>query len=595
MRFCFVQTRAYLPTLLLWCALAVPCQVAIPVLEMLLPKAVIAQLTGGGTLSALVWVVLGMTLALALLSALDKLAIKMVFQCKMLMGTHYMRLITLKGLRTDYCNQETQAFRQLQQESYSQCSNNESDLRNVYLAWIGLAASVLGFAVYAALLVNLNALIVVFLAATSLGSYLLNLRINRWADEHRAERTQFNQRLGYVDRVAEDAKSAKDVRLYRMEAWLAKVYAHNLQGIAAWYRRYGRVVLKTSFFDASLSLLREGLAYAYLIYLACLGEIDAGDFVMYFAAITGFSGWLGGVMAQLTQLSRLSLSVAVVRRYLDYPEGYLRVGGAQPKSMTAPADIVLKDVCYRYQGAQRDTLHRVSLTLRAGEHIGIVGLNGAGKTTLMKLVCGLCDPTQGQVLYGGRDLREYDRDAYTRLFAAVFQQYSLLPLSIRELIAQGEAADDSRITECLTIAGVADKIATLPKGLDTPYDPSINEGGVSFSGGETQKLLLARAMYRNAPCLILDEPTAALDPISENRLYETYHAMTEGKTSLFISHRLASTRFCDRILLLEDGRIVQQGTHDELLKQQGRYRELFETQARCYREEPQKEASADEN
>ena len=206
------------------------------------------------------------------------------------------------------------------------------------------------------------------------------------------------------------------------------------------------------------------------------------------------------------------------------------------------------------------------------------------------LICGLIEPTEGRVLYDGTDIREYNRNEYYRLFGAVFQDYSVLPVTIEEIVAEsvGGELDSGKVEECLKKAGLWDKISSLEQGAKTKYDKAFWDDGINLSGGEIQKLLLARALYRQSPIVILDEPTAALDPIAENRLYERYNEIMENKSTIFISHRLASTRFCSRIMLIDRGKILEEGTHEQLLKQKGMYYRLFETQAKYYLENPEK-------
>lgn len=283
------------------------------------------------------------------------------------------------------------------------------------------------------------------------------------------------------------------------------------------------------------------------------------------------------------------MAVSHFRSFLSFPEQFQREGGVETDALLAfPKVIELKNVCYRYPGAKADTLLDINLKINPAEHLAVVGLNGAGKTTLVKLICGLIDPTAGTVLYDGTDVRAYNRTAYYRLFSAVFQQFSILPATIEEIA--GESApgqvDPEAAGNCLLQAGLWDKIQELPNGIKSTYSRVIQDDGIEFSGGELQKLLLARALYKNAPVMVLDEPTAALDPISESRLYETYHKVMENHSTVFISHRLASTRFCSRILLMDGGRIAEEGTHEQLLSQKGKYYELFETQAKYYREHP---------
>ena len=204
----------------------------------------------------------------------------------------------------------------------------------------------------------------------------------------------------------------------------------------------------------------------------------------------------------------------------------------------------------------------MNLTIRPGEKLAIVGLNGAGKTTLVKLICGFLDPTEGRVLLNGQDIRQYNRRDYYELLSAVFQDFSILECSVAENVSQNPVdIDREKVKRCLEQAGIWEKIESLPKGMDTPIGKSVYEDGVELSGGQTQRLVLARALYKEPQILVLDEPTAALDPLAENDIYQRYESMTKGKTSLFISHRLASTQFCDRILFLANGKIAEEGTH----------------------------------
>ena len=245
---------------------------------------------------------------------------------------------------------------------------------------------------------------------------------------------------------------------------------------------------------------------------------------------------------------------------------------------------------FTYPGSEKPTLKDLNLTIRPGEKIALVGLNGAGKSTLVKLLCGLYRPTSGTIRVGGRSLSSYGREEYFSLIAAVFQDVKLLPLTIAQNVASdnGDGIDRERVKQCLSLAGLGEMAESLPKKEDTPLGRGVLDDGIELSGGERQKVWMARAFYKRAPILILDEPTAALDPLAEQEIYEKYVRMSEGKTSLFISHRLASTRFCDRIWLLENGRVTEQGSHEELMRKKGAYARLFEVQGKYYRKEAAK-------
>ncbi|MCI8694571.1 MAG: ABC transporter ATP-binding protein [Lachnospiraceae bacterium] len=572
--------------LLVLCTASILAKVAQSILTTWLPKVVIEKISIGSSPAELIWAVLLFMTSLSILSGGEIFLTQYISIQRLQMNTFYQKRFAIKGLTTDYCNQEDERFRRLQTEGFRCCNNNNAALVSVYDMLMSLSVSLLGLTVFTGVLGVLNPLMILFLAGTTAGRYFLNRRIVKWTAENNGEKTAFQQRMDYLNRISGDIRSAKDIRLFSMTSWFSDLYAGYMQGLGGWYKRFASRVFGTAVGESGLTLLQESAAYLYLLYLVWNGRMTAADFVLYIGVITGFSAWLGNVMTQVSQLNRTSREINYYRSCLEYPERYRGEGGiAVPGGF--PGTIRLKNVSYRYPGSEKDTLRNINLEIEPGEHLAVVGLNGAGKTTLVKLLCGLIDPAEGEVLYDGIDLREYNRKEYYRIFSAVFQQFSILPVTLAEIVAEapGEKADRQRVRHCLERAGLWEKVSELPKGMDSEFGKTIHDEGVEFSGGEIQKLLLARALYRDAPILILDEPTAALDPIAESGLYENYHGMSQGKTSLFISHRLASTSFCHRILLMEEGVICEEGTHESLLAIKGKYRHLFETQAEYYRED----------
>ena len=331
-------------------------------------------------------------------------------------------------------------------------------------------------------------------------------------------------------------------------------------------------------------LLRDGGAYTLLLVMAVRGELRPDEFVLYFSAISGFATFIGNMISAWNEMQTASLKVSDYRQFMELPDtDGTGTAHAADHREHAP-EITFDHVSFRYDGAAHDTLHDISLTLRAGEHVALVGLNGAGKTTLVKLLCGLYAPTSGTIRIDGVPAAEFRRDDYAALFAPVFQEVRTACFSLAETAACafGPEVDRERAERCLRAAGLREKLDALPHGMDTHLDKQVNPDGIELSGGEAQKLMMARALYKDAPVLVLDEPTAALDPIAENEVYEQYRRMAAGKTSLFISHRLASTRFCDRIVLLRDGGIAEEGTHETLLAAGGEYARLYEIQSCWY-------------
>ncbi len=594
--YCVRATRQGCPKLLVFCLLVILVNGLIPVVTAWLPKVVIEEITDGKPLRQLLLVTGTMTLALAVLSGLQKYLDQLVYWNKFKMNAFFLRQITRKGLTTDYRNQENEHFRTLQNESFASCNGNFSHYAQTYDAAVRFLSNLLGFLAFAGILLTLNPLLILFLCLTTLAGFLLNRRISKWLEGSTEEKAGYEHRMQYVIRAADDPRAAKDIRLYRMASWLDGIYEKNLSGLLGWYRKYTAKLFRVSAADSALVLVREGAAYAYLLYLVLNNRISVAEFVLYFNVVAGFSTWLGSLLGEITVLQRLNHAMNRFRAYLEYPETYLREEGKPLGDRTAPKKLELRHVTFRYGDDGEDVIRDLSLLLEPGEHLAVVGLNGAGKTTLVKLLCGLTEPAEGAVLYDGTDIREYNREKYYRLFGAVFQDYSILPVTVEEIVAEEESenTDHARVEACLKQAGLWGKIASLPEGVKSRYGKAFWDDGTDLSGGEIQKLLLARALYRQAPVIVLDEPTAALDPVSENRLYETYDEVMRGKTTVFISHRLASTRFCHRIVLIEHGRIAEEGTHAELLAKKGRYYELFETQAKYYRENPEGEVSGDE-
>lgn len=593
--YCLKETEKGCPKLLIFCAGIILVNCAVPVITAFLPKVIIEEITIESGLKRLLFITGGLALALALFQTVQKYLERMIYWNKFKMNVHFLRKISKKGLTTDYKNQEDEHFRELQSESFASCNGNFSYFLQTYDAVVMFFSNLLGFIAFAGILFTVNIWIILFLVATTTVSFLLNRKVLKWVDTNMDEKNGYEHGMQYIIGVSNDVQAAKDIRLYNMPVWLDKLYEKYMSGLKGWYRRYTAKLFGVSAVDSGMSFIREGAVYAYLLYLVFKGNITVAEFVLYFNVVAGFSTWLGSLLGQINNLNRLSIAMNRFRSYLEYPEEYKREGGAEIKDTEKPGRIELKKVCFKYSEDGENIIKDFNLVIEPGEHLAVVGLNGAGKTTMVKLLMGLTEPTEGTVLYDGIDIREYNRDKYYELFGAVLQDHSLLPVTIAEIVSeQPDDIDEERVRQCLKTAGLSEKITSLPEGIKSKYDKTFWDDGVNFSGGEIQKLLLARALYRQSPVVVLDEPTAALDPVSENHLYETYDEMMKGKSTIFISHRLASTRFCTRIILIEAGRIIEEGTHDELLKSKGRYYELYETQAKYYRDNEEGEVSCDE-
>jgi ABC-type multidrug transport system fused ATPase/permease subunit len=352
-----------------------------------------------------------------------------------------------------------------------------------------------------------------------------------------------------------------------------------------WHKKEQQVGFSMDALQGVLSLIRELVAYSLLTYFIFTRDMAVSEFVLYFGVVGGFSGWLNGIVSNFGDINRIHLGFSEIREFLDYPDVSNKgIGCALPEGTF---DIVFDGVHFKYQGSDEYAVKDFNFTIKKGEKLAIVGLNGAGKTTLVKLMCGLYEPTEGVIRINERLLNEYNRNELYSLFSVVFQEIFLMPMSVARNVsaATEQNTDKNRVQEVLELADLMKKTESLSQGMDTRLLKSVFEDGIDLSGGEMQKLALARALYKDGKALILDEPTAALDPIAENHIYQEYSRMTGGRTSVFISHRLASTRFCDRIIFLENGCIAECGSHDALMEQGGKYHEMFEVQSHYYKEE----------
>ncbi len=491
--------------------------------------------------------------------------------------------------RTSYPNLSDGKLLALVSKARQACLGNSEASEAVWDTLTELTQNLAGFAVYLALLSTLKLWLVALVLATAVLGYLVNRELSGYAYRHREEEAALSQAITYhVDR-AKDTSFTKDIRLFHLRPWLEEVVDKAMTAYRAFQWNVGTRQLWGEVLDLVLAFLRNGAAYAYLIGLVLAGKLTAAQFLLYFSAVGGFSAWVVGILTQLTILYRQSLDLSVIREVLDYPEPFTFEEG---RPLTVRREdrhtLTLENVSFRYPGAAEDTLNHIDLTLHPGEKLAVVGLNGAGKTTLVKLLCGFLDPTEGRVLLDGQDIRQFNRRDYYALFAAVFQDFSLMAASVASNVAQEpERAkiDMDRVRTCIAQAGLTEKIESLPGGCDALLERSVYNDGVQLSGGQVQRLMLARALYKDAPFILLDEPTAALDPIAEADLYEKYAEMTQGCSSVYISHRMASTRFCDRVLFLADHRIAEEGTHESLLALGGQYAQLFEIQSKYYRKE----------
>ncbi len=418
---------------------------------------------------------------------------------------------------------------------------------------------------------------------------LLSARVSRKAEscwEHFGElATQGNRIFGFFSHKLCQLDRALDMRIYRQENiagdYLATDNAFGVTGPFSQAAK-GRMGLLFGLSSAMTQLITL-ISYGFVCLKAWAGAFSVGAVTQYISALTGFATGMTDLLENIGTLQVNGVYLRTTFEFLDIPNGMYQGSLTTEKRSDRQYEVEFRNVSFRYPGTEQDVLHNVSLKFRVGSRLAVVGMNGSGKTTFIKLLCRLYDPTEGEILLNGINIRKYRYDDYQAIFSVVFQDHQLLSLPLGQNVAAAMDYNPEKAEASLNDAGFQERLQQLPKWLDTCLNRDFEKDGVLFSGGEKQKIAIARSLYKDAPFIILDEPTAALDPVAEADIYTKFDAIVGDKTAIYISHRLSSCRFCDEIAVFDNGRIVQFGTHDELLRdEQGKYFELWHAQAQYY-------------
>lgn len=569
--------------LLVVSTLQIPLRVFLPWVQIFLTRTLVEGIEKQYHISRYLAIICSIFLLQILLTAVKKwMAASVEWDSKLLVHS-MLEPLDEKTLTTDYGNVEGMDGQQLRKKALNAAYTFG---QSAITAWISFMVNLCGLVFYGLTVGGCAPFVLIIVTATTLGEYFISIQLHKYEQKQKDILVDCDTKMKYLENEGTFLQSAREIRLYDMSAMLTDLYRANMERRM---KSTGKMEHRKAFTysaESLLSFIRSLITYFYLIYLSLEGRLTAGDFVLMIGMVSGFSEWLKNLIGSIGEFQRLAPYLDDYFNWLDMPEKARKEASCSMDPPEAGPEIVFDHVCFRYEGKGEDTLKDISFTVKPGEKLAIVGENGAGKTTLVKLLTGLYRPSSGRILLNGGDIINYDDESYFRLLSTVFQDIFLLPVDLAGNVSSRTHAktDKQKVEQSLISAGIYEKVQKLPKGIYTPMQRAIRDDGIDLSGGEQQKVMLAKAIYKGGAVLVLDEPTAALDPIAESEVYQKYNLLTKGMTSFFVSHRLASTVFCDRIILVSNGRIAEEGTHEELLEKRERYWEMFRMQSKYYAE-----------
>lgn len=426
----------------------------------------------------------------------------------------------------------------------------------------------------------------ILMVAAAVGSYFISEKYGKkiYTVQRRIPVVERMMRY-YTDDYLDDSKSCKDVHIFNQKNLILKSFENAFVNWRELNKQTAEIGLKKGATNSIITGSLITIIYLFVAFKAYVGAFGLGGFIKYVEPLERLMYCVTHFAESTASLKSNNLYLEKVFEYIDIPTEMHYGTIPTEKRMDNKYDIEFHNVSFKYPGTDKYAIKNLNLKFKVGDRIAVVGMNGSGKTTMIKLLCRLYDPTEGYITLNGIDIQKYDYEDYLKLFSVVFQDFKLFSFSVGENVAASVDYDEEKVWSSLEKAGMLERVKTMPKGLKTPVYKDFEEDGVEISGGEAQKLAIARALYKDAAFVILDEPTASLDPIAEHEIYSRFNDMVKDKTAVYISHRLSSCRFCDRILVFDNGQLIQDGSHENLLENpDGKYSELWNAQAQYYAE-----------
>lgn len=494
----------------------------------------------------------------------------------------FFRALVEKCMNMNYEIFELESTQKDFQKASNSVGGNSIGIEGFMHSNVEISMNILGLCIYTLIASSISPIIFIILMVISTISYFVFTKARNYELKQKERLASLNINSRYYKKIGQDISGGKDIRLYKLQSWLSYYYNKTNKEKQGIFLKQNGFYYIYDLVGVILQFLRDFISYGYLIYRLSEG-MDISLFVLYLGIISGFSTWFTKISEDIGKITRASLMIEDYRLFLDKDNSEEKIASLDFSGYNA-LDIVFDHVSYRYNNSDKFILQDLSFHIKDQEKLALVGVNGAGKTTIVKLICGFYKPSSGAIYVNDININDINHKEYLNYVAAILQSNFILSYSIAENVSCSVNGEVELIKGCIHRSGLENKVQVLPEKINTYLNKDIKGNGIRLSGGETQKLMLARALYKESKMLILDEPTAALDAISESNMYERYNELTENQTVIFISHRLCSTKFCDRIIYLEGGKIVEEGTHEKLLSLNGRYAEMFNVQSQYYKE-----------
>lgn len=549
-------------------------------LGVVMPKLLIEQFYGGTIEN--VWIIVGVFLGAGIVTGFLKVFMLHASYAKLShIRMNYFRDMLVKLMTMDYPNVENSKFYEQNTFALNACNSNNNGLEGIYhrlfeqppqiltVLGLGIVVGLLNPAVLAAIVVSI------------LVSFFVSRTVHKYRYRMRESINKAARKINYYSETSHDFAYGKDVRLYNLSDRVLDNYGKEIISYRSVLKKLYNREYAWGFLELFFVLVSDAVTYFVLIYNVVKNGMTIADFSMYLAMAVLLSTSIKKLVADTAFIMNEGQYVYEFYKFVEPRKGEERLKAVEGGTL----EIEFKNVDFVYPNTDKYIFKNFNFKINKGEKLAVVGINGAGKSTFVKLMTGLFPVAAGEILVNGKNIKDFDETEYLKMFSAVFQEVNIYPFTVAQNVACAENdVDEAKVWDCLERVGLAEKVRSFDKGLGQPLLKVIDEDGTDLSGGEAQKLAIARALYKDAEMVVLDEPTAALDALAEAEIYGNFNDLVKNKTSVYVSHRLASTKFCDRILLLDENGIAELGTHDSLMAKKGEYYKMFTVQGKYYQE-----------